>query len=244
MIRMIRSEWLKVRGTVVWLLAVVSPIAAGLVVLLNAQSTVQTGAPWLTALQLMAALHALLFLPMLTGIFAGLVCRYEHAGGGWKQLLALPVSRSQVYLVKFLFVMLLIAVTQLLFLAALLLIGTSLGFAGEVPWAELLRSAAGGWAACLPLAALQLAVSTAWPNFAAPMAVNVIFTIPNLLIVNSAHYGPYYPWAQPLLAMMPHAGNYNYGAFAVPAATLLLVIGGSFVLFLASGWIYFVKKAV
>lgn len=244
MIRMFRSEWMKVRRTVIWLLAVVSPLLAALIGLLNVRDgSTSADATWLEALALMAVLHALLFLPLLTGVFAALVCRFEHAGGGWKQLLALPVTRSQVYLTKLAFVMLLLAITQLLFLAALLLIGISLGFKGAVPWAELLRSVGGGWVACLPLAALQLAVAAAWQSFAAPLAVNVIFTLPNMLVANSADYGPYYPWVQPLLAMMP-AGPVSFGALNVSAVSLFLVIGGSFALFLAGGWIYFAKKAV
>jgi hypothetical protein len=104
-------------------------------------------------------------------------------------------------------------------------------------------SVLGGWIACLPLAALQMAVSSAWSSFAAPMALNVVFTFPNILVANSADYGPYYPWVQPLLAMVPRTKE-SFGAFNVPAETLFLVILGSFVLFLAGGLIYFQRKAV
>lgn len=242
MLRMIRSEWMKIRRTVIWMLAAVSPLFALLFGLLGS-GTSGDDYSWMTALTLMSVLHAMLFLPLLTGIFAAMVCRYEHAGGGWKQLLALPVSRSHVYLVKFALVMALLAATQLLFLVVLLLTGGLLGFDEPIPWAALLRSAAGGWVACLPLAALQLLVSTAWSSFAAPLAVNVILTLPNLLVVNSAEYGPYYPWAQPMLAMMPRA-DYGTGAFNVTPETLFGVILGSFALFLAAGWIYFARKAI
>ncbi|GAB2697432.1 ABC transporter permease [Paenibacillus thermoaerophilus] len=243
MIRMFRSEWMKMRRTVIWLLAVVSPVLAALVGVLNVQENTSADRTWLEALGIMAVLHAMLFLPLLTGVFAALVCRFEHAGGGWKQLLALPVTRSQVYLMKFVFVMMLLAITQLLFLTGLLLIGAVLGFQGPVPWTDILRSVCGGWVACLPLAALQLAVATAWQSFAAPLAVNVVFTLPNMLVANSADYGPYYPWVQPLLAMMP-AGPDRFGAFHVAEVSLFGVIGGSFVLFLVGGWAYFAKKAV
>lgn len=241
MTRMIRSEWVKLRRTVIWLLACVSPGLAVLVGLLGARESTVGRSAWLEALSLMAVLHAMLFLPLLTGVFAALVCRYEHVGGGWKQLLALPVSRSQIYWTKFAFVMLLLAISQLLFLAALLAIGAILGFAGPVPWEAMARSAVGGWVACLPLAALQLGVSAAWSSFAAPLALNVIFTLPNMLVANSADYGPYYPWAQPLLAMMPLREE-SFGAFNVSAVTLFGVIGASFVLFMAAGWTYFAKK--
>ncbi|GIP38412.1 hypothetical protein J31TS4_16920 [Paenibacillus sp. J31TS4] len=245
MLALIRSEWLKIRRSVIWLLLLVSPGLAGLIGLFGVREEQPGGPfPWLIALALMTALHAMLFLPLLTGVYAALVCRYEHAGGGWKQLLSLPVTRTRVYIVKFLFVMGLVALTQLLFLAVLLLIGTAKGGGGAIPWSELLGSVGRGWLACLPLAALQLAVSTAWSSFAAPLAVNVVFTIPNMLVANSADYAPYYPWVQPLLAMMPHQNGYDFGAFTLPSLTLLSVVMGSFVVFFLGGWAYFARKAV
>ncbi|MBB3110610.1 hypothetical protein FHS18_002677 [Paenibacillus phyllosphaerae] len=244
MMRMFRSEWMKLRRTVIWALAVISPLLAGVTGFLSAgdYENGQEGV-WQIALGIMGLLHAMLFLPLLTGVFAALLCRFEHTGGGWKQLLALPVSRSSVYAVKFIYIMLLLAITQLLFLAALLATGLLLGFAEPIPWRMLLVSALGGWLACLPLAALQLAVSVAWSSFAAPLAVNVIFTIPNILIINSAQYGPYYPWAQPLLAMVPR-DEMGFGAFNLSPETLLGVILVSFVVFLLGGWGYFIRKAV
>lgn len=131
----------------------------------------------------------------------------------------------------------------LLFLALLLLIGTVLDFGAPIPWAKLLASIAGGWVACLPPAALQLAVSTAWASFAAPLALNVIFTIPNMLIANSAEYGPYYPWVQPMLAMIPSV-EITFGAFNVSAVTLFGIIGGSIMLFFVGDWSYFSRKPV
>ncbi|MEF2248525.1 ABC transporter permease [Paenibacillus sp. IITD108] len=245
MLRMLRSEWLKIRGGLIWLLIGVSPIIAALSGWLSSKEAGDgaDGVVWLIALSIMSALHAMLFLPLLTGVFSALVCRYEHASGGWKQVLSLPVSRSQVYMTKFIVIMMLIGLVQLLFLALLLLIGTVLDFGAPIPWAKLLASVAGGWVACLPLAALQLAVSTAWASFAAPLALNVIFTIPNMLIANSAEYGPYYPWVQPMLAMIP-SGEMTFGAFNVSAVTLFVIIGGSFLLFFVGGWSYFSRKPV
>lgn len=243
MLRMYRSEWMKIRRSFVWLLLLVSPLVAALLGLL--ESDREGEFPWLIALSMMAALHAMLFLPLLTGVYAALVCRYEHIGGGWKQLLALPVTRTQVYFVKFALIMGMVALTQLLFLGVLLLVGAALGFSEPPPWQTLLASVAGGWIATLPLAALQLAVSTAWPSFAAPLAVNVVMTLPNVLIVYSEDYGPYYPWAQPLLAMLPRGmGPNEFGAFGLSAVTLFVVILGSFAVFFAGGWLYFTRKAV
>ena len=112
-----------------------------------------------------------------------------------------------------------------------------------MPWGMIATSLIGGWIACMPLVALQLGVSLVWSSFAAPLAVNVSLTIPNLLIINSDKIGPFYPWAQPLLAMMPR-GQADYGAFNLPYESLLITVLGSFLSFLISGMLYFRRKAV
>lgn len=239
--RIFLSELLKLRKSPIWLLILVSPALSTLVGYGNPIGGIDD--PWIAALGSMVMLHGWLFLPLMTGIFSAFVCRYEHIGGGWKQLVALPVSRTGVYFVKFGLVMLLVALSQLLLWGGLLLIGFCQGFTDPIPWEIIARSMLGGWVACLPLAALQMAVSVAWASFAAPMAVNVIFTLPNMLVVQSKDYGPYYPWSQPLLAMMPFS-NDSHSAFNVSFQTLTFVIMGSFLLFLASGLLYFNRKAI
>jgi len=235
----LRSEWLKLRKSNIWLLILVSPI---LTTMLGMVSRRDEG--WLYLLSEMSALHAMLFIPLLTGVFAAFVCRYEHAGGGWKQVLALPVSRTSLYVAKLSVVAALMAAMQLLFLAGLLALGAVKGIQESVPWMEIGRSLLGGWVASLPLAALQMAVSVAWASFAAPLALNVIFTLPNMLVANSADYGPYYPWAQPMLTMIPREKGYGFGAFNVPLDTLLYVIVGGFLLFFISGLTYFRRKEI
>ncbi|WP_410489315.1 ABC transporter permease [Bacillus sp. DTU_2020_1000418_1_SI_GHA_SEK_038] len=107
-----------------------------------------------------------------------------------------------------------------------MLIGQLKGYEAAIPWKIIAISVIGGWVACMPLAALQLFVSTAWSSFAAPLAINVIFTLPNILIVNSEKFGLYYPWAQPFLLMMPGQGE-SFGALNVSFETLFIVVIGS-----------------
>lgn len=75
------------------------------------------------------------------------------------------------------------------------------------------------------------------------MAVNTIFTLPNILIVNSEKYSPWYPWAQPMLAMVPQS-QAEFGALNVSPETLYIVILGSFAAFFLSGFVYFQRKAI
>ncbi|EFU42937.1 hypothetical protein PVOR_05398 [Paenibacillus vortex V453] len=239
--RAISAEWLKLSKSKLWPQILLNGVLVLMLGILGGNPI--QGAPWEYLLSMMCFLHAMLLLPIMTGIFSAMVCRYEHTGGGWKQLLVLPVSRGVVYSAKFTVVAILLAAVQVLFLVAVMGAGWFHRIEAPIPWEMLLRSLVGGWVACLPLAALQLGVSTAWSSFAAPLALNVVFTIPNILVANSQTYAPYYPWTQPFLAMMP-AGQADFGAFNVPFESLMIVIVGGFLLFFLGGFIYFQRKEV
>ncbi len=241
--KVLASERLKLSRSMIWLLVPLSPAIALLVGMLSSFDEVPAELHFPFLLSAMAMLHAMFFLPILTGIFSSFICRYEHGGGGWKSLLSLPVSRSGLYMAKFLIVALLLAITQLLFLAALWIASVARGVEGGISWELLLPSVIGGWVACLPLAALQLWVSIGWSSFAAPLAINVMFTLPNMLIVNSAKFGPYYPWAQPMLAMVKD-DSMSFGAFSLPLESLLITVLGSFIVFLVGGLFYFNRKEI
>lgn len=240
--RVLSAERLKMSKSHLWLLILASPALAFVIGLLAGG---KDSANYYVLLTGMSVFHALFFLPVMTGILSSFICRYEHTGGGWKSLLALPVSRTSVYLAKFTIVAAMLAITQLLLLGGILLVGQIHGLQDPIPWEVILKSIFGGFVACLPLAALQLAASVRWASFAAPLIVNLVFTIPNILVANSATYGPYYPWAQPFLAMIPKGTEgYQFGAFNLPFENLMITVVGSFVLFFAAGLIYFNRKEV
>ena len=83
MLRLLRSESYKLLRTgVVWALPA-APLAGLLsgVTQLNIEADINQ---WYLPLLVMNMIYALLFLPLITGVFASMVCRYEHQAGGWK----------------------------------------------------------------------------------------------------------------------------------------------------------------
>jgi lantibiotic transport system permease protein len=244
--RMLSVEWMKMRRSALWLLVLLGPCVALLAGGLNYLDSrlfyeAQPGDPWARMFSSVSMFYAMLFLPILAGIYAALVCRYEHADGGWKQLLALPVSKTQVFAAKSVVVAILMAVTQLLLTLLVIGFGLAVGVLGDVPWGYLAEHAAAGWLAALPLAALQMWVSTGWKSFAAPLALNVVLTLPAVLIANTATYGPWYPWAQPVLAMMPGDA---FGDHLLSPTTFYPIVLGGLVVFVIGGWLSFLRRDV
>ncbi|GGE83362.1 ABC transporter permease [Priestia taiwanensis] len=238
----IRVELYKIRKTNMWMLFFISPLLVGIFSYLHTQDFLQedptNSIDWIGFYAWLIPFHGMLLLPLLAGILSALICRYEHTDGGWKQLLVQPVYKHEVYLVKFFLVSMMIAFIQLLILLTTVLVGNMLDISGSIPFLQLLKHLAAGWIATLPLIALQMWVSSIWTNFAAPMALNVVVTLPTIIIAQSEQYGPYYPWAQPMISMMPNESNNLFAS----TETLIFVIGGSFLLFFIGGLTTFTRK--
>ncbi len=243
MFSVFQSEWFKFRKSKIISIIFVGPLVGFLTGYtadsLNHDMELNK---WYIVLIYMNLVYALLFLPLITGVLASVVCRYEHQAGGWKQLLVLPVSRGSVFFAKFILLIILVLVIQLLYLGAIYAVGTIKGFTDPFPIELVWKSILGGWVATLPLVALQLWMSIMFKSFAAPFAVNVIFTLPSILAVNSKQFGPYYPWAQPFSMM--YIGGKTDDLFFVPWDQLLTVVGGSFILFFLGGYLYFQRKMI
>lgn len=240
---LLRAELFKLRKSGVAAVVVAAPFLVFLSALMRPAFTDNAEVnEWLLSAMMAALSYGLLILPMSTALLAGMVCRFEHQAGGWKQLFGLPVARGQVYAAKFGVLALTVMVMQVLFLVGLYAAGLLAGITDPFPWVIIWKSALGGWVATLPLLALQLWLALLWRSFAAPFTVNVIFTLPTILAVNSAKVGPYYPWAQPFNMMVP--GGNPGDVFFVPWEQVLVVVGGSFAVFALLGYVTFARKAV
>lgn len=239
----LRSEWYKLRKSKILPIIVAGPLIAFIIGAMFNYDSLEDGAnKWYFAVILMNLTYALLFLPLITGVLASSICRYEHQAGGWKQLLALPVTRGSVFISKYVLLLLLVFLIQLLYLGTIYTVGKINGFTDPFPIDIIWKSIIGGWLATFPLVALQLWMSMAFKSFAAPFAINVIFTLPTILAVNSERFGPFYPWAQPF-SMMYIGGDTN-DVFFVPWEQVLTVVGGSFILFFLGGYMYFQRKTI
>ncbi|MGI0531300.1 ABC transporter permease [Bacillus pfraonensis] len=239
-LKSIQAEFYKIKKTKIWALLFLSPILAGVIAYANASNYPDYKQHWELIYNIMVVVHGTLLLPLLTGIFTTYICRYEHSNGGWKQLLVQPIARYHTYIIKFFFILLFVGTMQLLFIISYVSVGQLLHLSSPFPLIPTLKGITGGIIATLPLIALQLWVSTIWSSFAAPIALNAIASIPALMIANSERFGPFYPWAQPFLAMLPKEDSQ---LFYISFETLVFVVIGSFVILFIGGFVHFMKRA-
>lgn len=240
---MMQSEWFKLRKSKISGIILVGPLLGFLMGMLNtAPETNSEMNYWMTLFMYNSLIYGLLFLPLITGVLAGLITRYEHQAGGWKQILSMPVKRSHVYSAKYVTLCLIVLIIQVLYLVATYTAGLIKGVSDPFPHEIIWKSIFGGWIATFPLLALQLWMSIVWRSFAAPFAVNVMFTLPAIMAANSETFGPIYPWAQPFL-MMYVTGDTS-DTFFVPWEQVLSIVGGSFLIFFIGGFMYFQRKTI
>ncbi|HIW35005.1 MAG TPA: ABC transporter permease [Candidatus Paenibacillus intestinavium] len=243
MVNLLQAEWYKLRKTNIIPFILTGPLLV-LAIAWNVELDMEgtEGFQYIYTSMMVNLVYAVMFLPLMTGVLAAIICRYEHQAGGWKQLFALPTTRGKVYVSKFVIIISITLIMQLLYALVLLAVGLMKDYGEPFPMVLIVKSVLGGWVATLPLIALQLWLSTLFKSFAAPFAVNVIFTIPTILVMNSEKFAPYYPWAQPF-AMMYIAED-KRDVFFIPWEQLLTVVGGSFIVFFLVGYIYLQRKEV
>ncbi|GLY12619.1 MULTISPECIES: ABC transporter permease [Bacillaceae] len=236
-------ERLKLKRSKLWLLYFIGPLLGVFLAYINFFKNydlfMQPGDnEWIEVWTQVALFMGPFVLPIMVGIYAALVCRSEHIGGGWKQLLALPIKHSEIFLGKFLTVVKMVVITMLILLIFFIGFGYLKGVEGSLPLFTILGFVIRGILACLPLILLQLIISIRAKTFGIPLAVSIVFTLP-AIIVASTPLGQIYPWTQPMLAMSPEDESPIQSYFLF----YTLVIG-TFMVLLIYGIRSFIKRDI
>jgi lantibiotic transport system permease protein len=206
MLNVIKAEILKYRRTSALFLAVGIPFAINLLFLLafflneNLQK-VSVEKRWDFFLSGLYGSWAQLFLPVGLGILAALALGLEHQENQWKQILALGVTRVQVYFAKWLAVMWLVLLGSItLGLGSLLVGGIITGFQA-MPWTRVLTSPLLMFLGSAGIISVQVWLATRYKAFAVSTGVALFGAIAGGLISNSARFWYYFPWTYPAFGL-------------------------------------------
>lgn len=241
MIKLLISECRKVRWPLIFLLIIMEVATSFTLAAGSVKSLTDFFAPnWNTLYFQAVSKHGMFFLPLFAGLFAAFLCFYEHKNGAWKQLLALPFPRWKIYLSKFLMLAILLAITQVVFMAGYLLTGNTINAEGEIPWKTVLVGVAGGWLACFPLAMLQIGLSTRFKSFGTALLFSISMVVPNIVITGLKSFlGAWFPFAPPYYVMFPQ--GLNLSPYLEPISFTLILIF-TFLIYLLIGFRNFIRK--
>ncbi|WP_217596103.1 ABC transporter permease [Cohnella sp. GbtcB17] len=236
-IRVLSAELLKIRRKLIWLLVALGP--GGVVGLTALNYGLRLD--YLTKLHandlwggLIGDITALMVPALFMGlaIVSSMAAGIEHQTNAWKMTLALPVTRTQTFLGKFLLTSLLLLLSSTLTGLGTIALGLALGFeASGMSWGYLLEQIYYPYAAIMPFIALQVAMSVMMHNQALPLAVGVAGTV--VSVFSGSRFGDWFPWRWP--SLQNEANDPRFSA-------ALGLIGG--VVILAAGLMTFNKKDV
>lgn len=154
-------------------------------------------------------------------LLASMIVDVEHRSDTWKSAFALPTRRWKVYLVKYAWCVVLLALASALMGLGyvVLMLWQQLG---AIPWAELAKASAYPFLGTLPLLAFQLLVSTAMKNQALPLALGIVTP---MFGMGMSGMPAWLPWRLPTQGLILAAGGVTTGS---PGETLTWLTPSAF----------------
>ncbi|MFD2874622.1 ABC transporter permease [Mucilaginibacter ximonensis] len=217
----LQSEFYKSRKTLGFWAAILLPliltffVSIGFYTHANKLSAYPGMILWFQFAGLTLNIMGALLLPMFVIFIAYSVNSIEHKADTWKTLFSLPIAKWSVYSAKFVYALLLLLITLLLFAVftvgfgdLLGLLKPSLKFADYHAEWILLQIYFKLFLAALGILSIQFLLSLLWSDFLKPMGIGfVLFILGVIAVGTSWTYAYLIPYAHPMLAlksMMPH----------------------------------------
>jgi len=201
MTRVMASEFLKIRRKMILFLVFLGPI--GVIGLEAVNFGIRYD--WLTGVYkndlwrgLIGEVSMLSIPTILIGltILTSMIATIEHQTNAWKQLLALPISKTKVFTGKVLLSLLLLLIACLLLTGGTILLGLLLKFGTDIPFLFLIKMCFFPCLASLPLITLQIWLAITIKNQAIPLTIGIIGAIVGMYSMN---FPDWVPWKWPLL---------------------------------------------
>jgi hypothetical protein len=156
-----------------------------------------------------------LLLPMFVIFVTYSVNSVEHKADTWKTLFSLPIAKWSVYTAKYVYALLLVFLSLLLFVLFTIGLGNLLGILkpalkfGEYHMEVMLFQVYFKlFMSALGILSIQFLLSLLWSDFLKPMGIGFVCTIGGVIMASlDWEYDFWFPYASPMMAlktMMPH----------------------------------------
>ncbi len=158
----------------------------------------------------------LLMIPFVVLVTNSLV-NVEHKSNAWKQLYCLPQSRGQVYFSKLLVVLVLVAITYLIYVLSSLFAGWLLGilvpeygFQNANPdmmavWSNVFKS----YISIMGIIGIQYWMSYRFKNYLAPLGIGMLGFILSLMIASKPSIAQYVPYCYAMFTSPESLNNFD-----------------------------------
>lgn len=202
-----RAELLKLRRTLAFWVVLLAP---GVVLLLQFLMFHERAAffardgkvLWDGYLRNCFVLWSAMMMPLYITLQTSLLAALEHSDDRWRNLLALPVARWRLYLVKAAIPFAMVCLSSLILTTGAIASGALLGvlkpilkFPAPLPWDDALHYTALSIGASLLVLSIQQWIALRFPSFAVSAGAGITGTIAGTLLMQSPKYGPWWPWS-------------------------------------------------
>lgn len=222
----LRSEFYKSRKTLGFWAAILLPLIICLLIFLvfylKSDKFVKLPgmALWTLFTSIVLSVMGSLLLPIFIIFIGYSVNSVEHKADTWKTLFSLPISKWSVYTAKYLYALILVLLSLMLFALLTIGLGNLLGLLvptlkfGEYHmelmlfqiYFKLFLSALG-------ILSIQFLLSLLWSDFLKPMGIGFVCTIAGVILGSTKwEYSYLFPYAHPVIAlktMMPHGKGHG-----------------------------------
>ncbi|KEQ26338.1 ABC transporter permease [Paenibacillus tyrfis] len=222
MFRVLAADFLKIRRKAIWFLIFLGPI--GVIALQAANYGLRydylmekyAANPWGAFL---GNIQFLLPVTILLGIaiIASMIASIEHQMNSWKQLLALPITRTAVFSAKFTLCVLMLLVSCILLGIGIVGLGLGLKLGTDIPLINIVKLSFYPVIAAFPALALQLWLSVTLRNQALPLTVGILGGVLSLYAVKMPDW---FLWKLP--SLMNEAGKPEYSVFTGLAVGIVI----------------------
>lgn len=145
--------------------------------------------------------YSWLIFPLIITIVIAMMARMEHNNNSWKQLLALPIKRGQLYVSKLIISIGIILYSLLLLYGGVVLAAYMLRIE-SIPFMWMAERLIIVFLSSLPIVGVVFYLSYRFSHFGIPISIGAGLAFPSMLIANSEKYWIFYPWDYPIISSL------------------------------------------
>ncbi len=220
LVRAIKAEMLKSKRSLAVWLSLAGTIANAVTFFLlswfdlGAHTMPRSGSAWEAYILNHYEGIAFMMLPLFVIILATLLTFMEHRAGTWTSIMSLPITRTNIYLSKLIFGLLLFVAAHLLFVIGMLFTGLLTGLLNEqfklslfdFPMIMVLQLIFKTCISVLALFALHLWISVRFKYFIIPLTIGIIGFVLTTLLTPAFPFQWVNPYAYPISFMPDYNG--------------------------------------
>ncbi len=184
LIKLLKTERIKLKRSPVWLAFLLMPIIPALLGTLNYMGNIEIlKNEWYSLWTQHTLFTCYFFLPVMIGIYCAYLIRLEHKSQNWNKLLTMPTNLHTIFIAKLLTAAFMIFLSELWIGILFVISGKVIGMSIAPPYKSILLWCLFGTLGGIVIAAIQLLLSIYLKSFALPVGISFAGGISGLVFL-------------------------------------------------------------